>query len=64
MTASVEIDRIEKRYGATATLHSLLDLQPAGIIALAGPSGCGKSTPLRIVVGLILQTKRKLYAAR
>ncbi|GHF64393.1 hypothetical protein [Seohaeicola zhoushanensis] len=60
----MEIDRIEKRYGATTTLHSWLDVQPGAFMTLAGPSVCGKSIPLRIVVGLTLQTKRQLDAAR
>ncbi|MDX2483158.1 MAG: ABC transporter ATP-binding protein [Pseudodonghicola sp.] len=57
MSAGVELDRIEKTYGATTTLRAAtLDVKPGEFMTLVGPSGCGKSTLLRIIAGLLPQT--------
>ncbi len=57
MAAAVELDRIDKTYGTTATLRSAsLDVKPGEFMTLVGPSGCGKSTLLRIIAGLLPQS--------
>ncbi len=51
--ASITIQNLRKRYGATEVLHGVsVDIADGEFVALVGPSGCGKSTLLRMVAGL------------
>ncbi|MEO7252955.1 MAG: sn-glycerol-3-phosphate ABC transporter ATP-binding protein UgpC [Casimicrobium sp.] len=51
--ASVTIQAVKKRFGATEILHGVDILIPdASFTVLVGPSGCGKSTLLRMIAGL------------
>jgi multiple sugar transport system ATP-binding protein len=51
--ATIEIDRLVKKYGQTAVIHSIdLAIQDGEFVVLVGPSGCGKSTTLRMIAGL------------
>ncbi|GGE76884.1 glycerol-3-phosphate ABC transporter ATP-binding protein [Stappia taiwanensis] len=53
VSAKVELENIEKSYGATQTLRSAsLTIEAGEFMTLVGPSGCGKSTLLRIMAGL------------
>jgi polar amino acid transport system ATP-binding protein len=48
--ALVEIDKVNKRYGAFEVLSGLsLDIEEHQVVCLIGPSGCGKSTLLRCI---------------
>ena len=50
---SVELDHVDKSFGATAVLHKLcLRVEPGEFVSLLGPSGCGKTTALRLIAGL------------
>ncbi|MGQ9365669.1 ABC transporter ATP-binding protein [Azospirillum sp. ST 5-10] len=50
---SIELDRVTKRWGATAAVDAVSLTADAGqMLVLLGPSGCGKSTTLRLVAGL------------
>src|SRR5262245_51473160 len=54
MSATIELDGVVKRFGATTALDLPEFAVPdRTVLALIGPSGCGKSTLLRLVVGLI-----------
>jgi spermidine/putrescine transport system ATP-binding protein len=49
----VEIDAVEKRYGAfTAVARMDLAIAEGEFLAIMGPSGCGKTTTLRMLAGL------------
>ena len=51
--ASVSIEQVKKRFGATEILHGVDIAIPDGsFTVLVGPSGCGKSTLLRMIAGL------------
>ena len=51
--AMVELDHIEKHFGAEAAVCGLsLTVAPAEFVTLLGPSGCGKTTTLRCLAGL------------
>ena len=53
MTASVRLEGIVKRHGATTVLHGIdLAIEPGEFFVLLGPSGSGKTTTLRILAGL------------
>jgi multiple sugar transport system ATP-binding protein len=51
--AFLEIDRLEKKFGAVDVLKGItLDIEEGGFLVLVGPSGCGKSTLLNTIAGL------------
>jgi len=51
--ASVNIDRIVKRYGTLEVLRDIsFSIADGEFVVLVGPSGCGKSTLLRMIAGL------------
>lgn len=51
--ATVNIQNIQKRYGALEIIRDLsVDIADGEFVVLVGPSGCGKSTLLRMVAGL------------
>lgn len=51
--ASLELKKINKRFGSVAVLHDInLKVGEGEFVVLVGPSGCGKSTTLRLIAGL------------
>jgi ABC-type sugar transport system ATPase subunit len=51
--ASVRLEGIVKKHGATTVLHGIdLAIEPGEFFVLLGPSGSGKTTTLRILAGL------------
>jgi multiple sugar transport system ATP-binding protein len=59
--AFIEIDGLEKSYGATSVLKGInLAMEEGGFLVLVGPSGCGKSTLLNTIAGLETITKGEI----
>jgi ABC-2 type transport system ATP-binding protein len=53
MDASIEIDRLRKRFGAVQALDGMtFTVAPGQVTGFVGPNGAGKSTTMRVVVGL------------
>ncbi|MDJ0823933.1 MAG: ATP-binding cassette domain-containing protein [Rhodobacter sp.] len=51
--ADLELQNIQKSYGATKVLHDInLKIDDGEFVVFVGPSGCGKSTLLRLIAGL------------
>src|SRR5437660_10712904 len=51
--ASLQLKRVDKRYGATTVVHGVdLEVNDGEFVVFVGPSGCGKSTLLRMIAGL------------
>ena len=51
--ATVNIQQLQKNYGAIAVLHGIdLAIADGQFVSLVGASGCGKSTLLRMIAGL------------
>jgi ABC-2 type transport system ATP-binding protein len=53
MNATIEVDDLAKRYGATVALDGLsFSVTPGHVTGLAGPEGAGKTTAIRVILGL------------
>jgi len=55
--ASIQLNKVIKRYGAGKTANQVIhgvdaDIHDGEFVVIVGPSGCGKSTLLRMVAGL------------
>ncbi len=62
--AFLEIEKLEKRFGAVSVLKGIdLDIEEGGFLVLVGPSGCGKSTLLNTIAGLESVTNGEIRIA-
>jgi spermidine/putrescine transport system ATP-binding protein len=54
MAQDLEVDRVTKRYGASAAVDTLsLEVAHGSFFSILGPSGCGKTTLLRMIAGFL-----------
>lgn len=55
---TIEVDRLEKLYGATAAIRDITFRVEAGeILGFLGPNGAGKTTTMRILTGYLPATR-------
>ncbi|HVX43795.1 MAG TPA: ATP-binding cassette domain-containing protein [Mycobacteriales bacterium] len=53
MDASIEVEKLHKRYGPTTALDGLsFTVGPGAVTGFVGPNGAGKSTTMRVILGL------------
>ena len=53
MEATIEVDRVLKRFGETVALDGLsFVVTPGSVTGFVGPNGAGKSTTMRVILGL------------
>jgi len=51
--ATITVDRLRKRFGATTALDGMsFDVRPGLVTGFVGPNGAGKSTTMRVILGL------------
>ena len=65
MTALLELQDVEARYGQVHALHGIsLVVEEGSIVAVLGPNGAGKTTTLRAVSGTVRRSGRIAFAGR
>ena len=53
MEATIEVNRVRKRFGETVALDGLsFTVTPGSVTGFVGPNGAGKSTTMRVILGL------------
>lgn len=62
VTPRLEIKDISRDYGGRNVVDDVsLKVMPGQVTCLLGPSGCGKSTTLRIIAGVEMQDRGKIF---
>jgi branched-chain amino acid transport system ATP-binding protein len=65
VTAILELEDVEARYGPVHVLHGVsLAVEEGAIVAVLGPNGAGKTTTLRAVSGTVRRSGRVVFAGR
>jgi branched-chain amino acid transport system ATP-binding protein len=65
VTALLELEEVEARYGPVRALHEVsLAVDEGSIVAVLGPNGAGKTTTLRAISGTVRRSGRIAYAGR
>jgi len=60
--ASLVLDHVDKRFGATAAVDDLsVAIEPSEFMTLLGPSGSGKTTTLMMIAGFEIPTGGEIY---
>jgi len=60
--ASLMLDHVDKRFGATAAVDDLsVAIEPSEFMTLLGPSGSGKTTTLMMIAGFEIPTGGEIY---
>jgi len=65
VSALLELEDVEARYGAVHVLHGVsLAVEEGAIVTVLGPNGAGKTTTLRAVSGTVRRSGRIVFAGR
>jgi len=65
VSALLELEDVEARYGPVHVLHGVSLAVPEGsVVAVLGPNGAGKTTTLRAVSGTVRRTGRISFAGK
>jgi branched-chain amino acid transport system ATP-binding protein len=65
VTALLELERVEARYGPVQALHGItLEVAEGEIVAVLGANGAGKTTTLRAVSGTVRRSGRITFAGK
>jgi branched-chain amino acid transport system ATP-binding protein len=65
VTALLELQDVEARYGQRRALHGIsLEVAEGQIVAVLGPNGAGKTTTLRAISGTVRRGGRIVFAGR
>jgi ABC-type sugar transport system ATPase subunit len=60
--AQINLENLSKHFGTVKAVDQIdLNIKDGEFFALLGPSGCGKTTTLRMIAGLEIPTKGKIY---
>ena len=63
MTALLQLDRVEARYGPVRALHGVsLEVGEGELVAVLGANGAGKTTMLRAISGTVRRTGDVIFA--
>ena len=65
MTALLELEDVEARYGPVRVLHGIsLAVEEGSVVAVLGPNGAGKTTTLRAISGTVRRSGRIAFAGQ
>jgi len=65
VTALLELEDVEARYGPVHVLHGIsLSVEEGSVVTVLGPNGAGKTTTLRAVSGTVRRAGRIAFAGR
>jgi branched-chain amino acid transport system ATP-binding protein len=65
VTALLELEDVEARYGPVHALHGIsLVVEEGAVVAVLGPNGAGKTTTLRAISGTVRRSGRIAFAGR
>ena len=65
MTALLELEDVEARYGPVHVLHGIsLSMEEGSVVTVLGPNGAGKTTTLRAISGTVRRSGRIAFAGK
>jgi branched-chain amino acid transport system ATP-binding protein len=65
VTALLELEDVEARYGPVHVLHGIsLAVEEGSVVAVLGPNGAGKTTTLRAISGTVRRSGRIVFAGK
>jgi branched-chain amino acid transport system ATP-binding protein len=65
VTALLELEDVEARYGPVHVLHGIsLAVEEGSVVSVLGPNGAGKTTTLRAISGTVRRSGRIAFAGR
>ena len=65
MSALLELEDVEARYGPVRALHGIsLGVEEGSVVAVLGPNGAGKTTTLRAISGTVRRSGRIAFAGQ